>query len=198
LGNAAAPWPALVKHIRFLSRLKQADLARKLGVDKRSVSRWERGLNVPDFPTQKRLRDMLRSLEPVINRSFIEHAPGNMGIGRIVSVGFVAAASETAAALFGRTPAEMRDQWTYDLMLEDEGGLAFMELIDSTPGWRQGEIATFSVTVQLLDGSCARFIGTPIGGTGLYMCIGGAVPRPKEFTFKDFACTLQPYDELCN
>ena len=92
----------------------------------------------------------------------------------------------------------MRDQWTYDLMLEDEGGLACLETIDSTPGWRQGEIAMFSVTVQLLDGSFARFVGSPIGGTGFYMCIGGAVPWPKDFTYKDFAYTLQPYDELCN
>ena len=42
---------------------------------------------------------MLRSLEPVINRSFIERAPGNMGIGWVVSAGYVAAVSEAAAAL---------------------------------------------------------------------------------------------------
>ena len=65
-GCCVTPWPGLVKRVRFLSSLKQDDLAQHLGVDQGTVSRWERGTYAPDIPVQKRLRDMLHRLEPAI------------------------------------------------------------------------------------------------------------------------------------
>ena len=198
MDSFVAPWPALVKRVRFLSSLKQADLAETLDVDQTSVSRWERGLTVPDFPVQKRLREMLRKLEPAIDRRFIEHVPGIVGIGRMESIGSSVAASVSCAAMFQLTPADMRDRWFYDVLGEDETALSLLESVDSTPGWRHGEIAMWSATMLQPDGTCFRFTGSPIGDTGLYMSIAGVVPPPKDFTQKDFELTLKPYDELCD
>ena len=60
------PWPALVRRLRFISNLKQTDLADLLGVEQGTVSRWERATYVPDIPVQRRIRDMLHRLEPAI------------------------------------------------------------------------------------------------------------------------------------
>ncbi len=103
--DSFAPWPRLIKRIRFLSSLKQADLAEELGVDQTSVSRWERNLCIPETPVQKRLRDMLRRLEPMVNRSFIEHAPGLVGLGRMESAGNISAGSSAFGAAFQLAPA---------------------------------------------------------------------------------------------
>ncbi len=70
--QALTPWPALVKRLRFLSSLKQDELAQQLGVDQATVSRWERGTYAPDIPVQKRLRDMLHRLEPIIGPAAVE------------------------------------------------------------------------------------------------------------------------------
>ncbi len=60
--DAVTPWPRLVKRVRFLSSLKQDELAQQLSVDQGTVSRWERGTSAPGIPVQKRLRDMLHRL----------------------------------------------------------------------------------------------------------------------------------------
>jgi transcriptional regulator with XRE-family HTH domain len=195
LDQFVAPWPRLVKRLRFLSTLKQADLAEKLGVDQTSVSRWERGLSAPDFPVQKRLRDMLRRAEPVINRSFIEHAPGLVVVARVESTGNIFAGSAAFGAAFQLSPAECRDRVIYDLT--SEGGRAALEAIDATPEWRHGEISMWSATLRRVDGKWTRFTNTPIGGSGSCMSIGHAVSQPDGFTSKDFEITFTPYDELC-
>jgi len=195
LDDFVAPWPALVKRVRFLSSLKQADLAEALDVDQTSVSRWERGLTVPDFPVQKRLRDMLRELEPTISRSFIEHAPGLVALGRIETVGFCVAVSEAGAAQFQLIPAEMRDRWMYDVQLENERAL--YEAIDATEGWRHGEMSMLNAECSV-KGMLAQYKFSPIGGTGLFMALAAIVPPPKGFTNKDFELAFKSYDELCD
>ena len=49
--------------------------AQQLGVDQGTVSRWERGIYAPDIPVQKRLRDMLHRLEPIIGPAAVEAMP---------------------------------------------------------------------------------------------------------------------------
>jgi len=196
LNDAIAPWSALVKRIRFLSSLKQADLAKELGVDQCSVSRWERGTHLPDVLVQKRLRDMLRRLEPTIDTSFVEQAPAIVIVSRMEKVGFVSAMSPAAAAAYRLNPPETRDLLIYDITSDSKR--AFLEAIDSTPAWRNGEIAMWNVVLRRLDGNWAQFTGSPIGSTGFFMCIGAAVPPPSQCTDKDYLLTLNPFDELCN
>ena len=196
MDDYVAPWRALVKRVRFLASLKQADLAETLGVDQTSVSRWERNLCVPDFPVQKRLRDLLRKLEPAIGRNFIEQAPGIVSIGRVESVGFISAASIAGAAQCQLTQAEIRNRLIYDV--PSESARRFLETIDSIPEWRQGELAMFRAALRRPDGVWAQYTCSPIGRTGLYMCMGTVAPPPKDFTDKDFGLSLNPYDELCD
>ena len=73
--DAMTLWPALIKRLRFLASLKQCELAQQLGVDQAMVSRWERGVYVPDIPLQRVLRDRLRVLQPTISAEYIEASP---------------------------------------------------------------------------------------------------------------------------
>ena len=194
--SMASPWPSLVKRLRFLSSLKQADLAELLGVDPTSVSRWERNLCIPDTSVQKRVRDMLGRLEPAIDRRFVEEAPGIVAIGRMDASGVIVAASPAIAAAYHRTPIEMRDLAVYDMSPESTRG--FMEELEANPAWRHGEIAMWNVVVRGPDGTWAGITGSPIGNTGFVMSFGGAVPPPHGFENKDYQLTFQSFDELCD
>ncbi len=196
MDNAITPWPALVRRIRFLSGLKQEDLAEQLGVDPTTVSRWERNLCIPDTSVQKRVRDMLRRLEPAISRSFVEHSPGLVVVARLESTGYISALSPAGAAPYNRTPKEMRDLKIYDITSESARG--FFDEIDSNTAWRHGEISMLQVIVRRPDGNWVRFNFTPIGNTGHSITIGVVVPPPHRFADKDFQVTFQSYDELCD
>jgi len=151
LDSFVAPWPALIKRIRFLSSLKQAELAEALGVDQCSVSRWERNLCIPDKSVQQRLRDMLRGLEPVIDRAFVEQAPAIVIVSRMESAGFVCAMSPAAAAAYQLTPKESRDHLIYEAASESARGV--MEALDSNSAWRHGEISMWRAVLRRADGA---------------------------------------------
>ena len=52
-------FPAGLRQVRISSGLTQSDLAEMLSVDQATVSRWERGAQMPDADMQARLRDIL-------------------------------------------------------------------------------------------------------------------------------------------
>jgi len=52
-------FPAGLRRVRMAAGLTQSDLADMLDVDQATISRWERGAQMPDTPTQARLRDLL-------------------------------------------------------------------------------------------------------------------------------------------
>ena len=145
---------------------------------------------------QKRVREMLRRLEPAISRSFIEEAPGIVTIGRMDAIGVIAAASPAAAAAYHLTPQEMRDLAVYDIA--SESILSFIDGLNSNSAWRHGEISMWQVIMKRRDGNWARFNFTPIGNTGHSIAIGAVVPPPHRFADKDFQITFQSYDELCD
>lgn len=53
-------WANVIRTLRVRRGLSQAVLAGMLGVDQKSVSRWERGLDQPKVSTQRRLLDIYR------------------------------------------------------------------------------------------------------------------------------------------
>jgi transcriptional regulator with XRE-family HTH domain len=57
-------WAGEIRRLRRSSSLKQLALAGALGVDQATVSRWERGISVPDLVARRRLRDLLRRAVP--------------------------------------------------------------------------------------------------------------------------------------
>lgn len=52
-------FPAGLRRVRVSSGLTQSDLADMLNVDQATISRWERGAQMPDNAMQNRLRDLL-------------------------------------------------------------------------------------------------------------------------------------------
>lgn len=52
-------WHNLIKGHRHRNGLKQEVLALQLGVNQATISRWERGIDIPNVAMQRRLRDLL-------------------------------------------------------------------------------------------------------------------------------------------
>lgn len=53
-------WPRLIRALRQREHLTQQALAELLGVDQTSISRWERGRDLPAFSQRQRIRDLYR------------------------------------------------------------------------------------------------------------------------------------------
>ena len=54
-------WGREIRAYRFKQGIKQAELGDLLGVDPTTISRWERGLIVPNLKRQRKIRDLMRS-----------------------------------------------------------------------------------------------------------------------------------------
>lgn len=53
-------WPRVIRTLRRRENMTQQALADRLGVDQTSVSRWERGTDLPALRQRRKLRDMSR------------------------------------------------------------------------------------------------------------------------------------------
>ena len=192
--DAVSPWPALIKRLRFLSSLKQGELAQQLGVDQGTVSRWERGVYVPDIGLQRVLRERLRTLHPIISLQYIEQLPSLTGVNYL---GFerIKAWSQVAAGLYGLTSEQMREA-------NPEGILTYncletAQALHDNPDWMNGHAISFKVIVERMPDNFVEICGTPINGTGLYLWNAIRAERPPGFISGPRNIEFQTYDEIC-
>jgi transcriptional regulator with XRE-family HTH domain len=192
--DAVMLWPALIKRLRFLSSLKQCELAQQLGVDQGTVSRWERGVYVPDIPLQKVLREKLRTLQATISPEYIEQLPGLTGINYL---GFdrIKAWSVVAASAYGRTPAQMRDVRPEGIL--GDCCLELGQTLRDSPEWMGGQACSYRMICERPGDDFVQICGTPINGTGFFLWNGVRVERPPEFTPGRGHIEFQTYDEIC-
>jgi transcriptional regulator with XRE-family HTH domain len=127
---ASTYWTKLVKSLRNALQLSQAEFAESLGIDQATVSRWERGLNDPQYSMRKILDELARdaglaTLEDLGNVVTASPFPMIL-VGQRQEV-FAASASSGFAPhrpVAEQTPPEER------LFLED-----FAEQLDSAGFW---------------------------------------------------------------
>jgi transcriptional regulator with XRE-family HTH domain len=193
--DAVTPWPRLIKRLRFLSSLKQSELAQQLGVDQGTVSRWERGVYVPDIPVQRVLCERLRTLDSVIRPEFIEQLPALVGINYL---GFerIKAWSELAASIYGRTSAQVREARSEEILLES--CLQLGQALRDTPEWMRGDACSFRAIVYKPDDEAVQLRGTPMGRTGFFLFHGSAIERPPHVRLGRCHIEFETYDEICN
>jgi len=189
-------WPTFVKRLRFALGVTQAHFAENLGVDQGTVSRWERGVVAPDLALQRRLRDMMRTVQPVISARAIEHMPVMACTMYLSDMAMVSSISAVAAAAYNRGPAEMRECSMFNLLSESSREL--VTCLNATPQWRGGEFAAYEATIQRIDGSWARGIGTPIGDSGHVFWTAAAIAPPNDLEDNIYRLTLRSFDDMCD
>lgn len=72
-------FPLGLRQARIARGLSQAQLAESMGVDQATVSRWERGTQLPDSGMQARLREFLfrgRAIQDAMVYHFVRSSPG--------------------------------------------------------------------------------------------------------------------------
>jgi transcriptional regulator with XRE-family HTH domain len=71
-------WTRLLRQFRQHNGINQSALAEMLGVDQTTVSRWERGRDIPGLHAQRDIRDLLRrevaSRQDMVVRARVRHA----------------------------------------------------------------------------------------------------------------------------
>jgi transcriptional regulator with XRE-family HTH domain len=191
--DAVTPWPAMIKRLRFLSSLKQCELAQQLGVDQGTVSRWERGVYLPDIPLQKVLREKLRTLQPSISPEYIEQLPDLIGINYL---GFdrIKAWSVAAASAYGRTPAQMRDVRPEGIL--GDCCLELGQTLRDSPEWMGGQACSYRAIVERPGDECVEIRGTPINDTGFFLWNGVIIERPPGFIRGSYHIEFETYDEV--
>jgi len=205
--DAVTPWPVLVKRLRFLSSLKQDELAQQLGVDQGTVSRWERGIYVPDIWVQKRLRDRLHRLEPAIRPAAVEAMPMLAILYDSDHMGLCRAASQSFADLYRGRADQLRSQ-----MIKDDWSESLRNMFDAftaSDAWKSNDVAFGVATLRRPDSIAvvgnaaataqrwAQFTFMPLGGAPLLLGTGVEVPPPDDLNPHDFKLAITTKDELC-
>src|SRR5579862_3401794 len=106
-------FPAGLRQVRVSSGLTQSDLAEMLNVDQATVSRWERGAQMPDAEMQARLRDILfrgRAISDSRLTHFVRSAHSLMAL--ISPDSKFVALSESARALVPENGTSLNDIMT--------------------------------------------------------------------------------------
>jgi DNA-binding XRE family transcriptional regulator len=192
--NAMSPWPALIKRLRFLSSLKQCDLAQQLGVDQGTVSRWERGVYLPDVWMQKRLRDMLQRSEPMLPPSTIEAMPVLALLYCARNMGLLTCCSHIVAEQHGMAVEDMRNinlaPWWTDSLQE------MHETLHDADGWRSGEIAVAKAKVFRITGQWCDVTAVPVSGADLVFFTAEQAQTPPEIPTSKCELTTISNDEL--
>jgi DNA-binding XRE family transcriptional regulator len=192
--NAMSPWPALIKRLRFLSSLKQCDLAQQLGVDQGTVSRWERGVYMPDVWMQKRLRDMLQRSEPMLPPSTIEAMPVLALLYCARNMGLLTCCSHIVAEQHGMAVEDMRNinlaPWWTDSLQE------MHETLHDADGWRSGEIAIAKAKVFRITGQWCDVTAVPVSGADLVFFTAEQAQTPPEIPTSRCELTTISNDEL--
>ena len=188
-------WPQLIKRLRFLGSLKQSELAQLLGVDQGTVSRWERGVQEPDIPMQRALRERLRALQPIISPKYIEQLSSLTGLNYL---GFerIKAWSGVAAALYGLTPEQIREANPEDMPADD--CLEMGQALRDNPAWMNGSAVSFKAVVEPAPNEFVQICGTPISSTGFFLWNGAHIERPPGFKPGHCQIEFQTYDEICD
>jgi transcriptional regulator with XRE-family HTH domain len=192
--DTMSPWPSLIKRLRFLSSLKQCELAQQLGVEQSTVSRWERGKYVPDLQVQRVLREKLRDLQPTISPEYIEQLPSLIGVNYL---GFerIKAWSQVAAGLYDLTPEQMREANPEGILADD--CLEMGQALRDNHAWMSGLAVSYKAIVERAPDDFVQICGTPINGTGFFLWNGIRIERPPGFIPGHCHIEFQTYDEIC-
>ncbi|RPH55366.1 MAG: XRE family transcriptional regulator [Acidobacteria bacterium] len=84
MGGSNVDWGERIKEYRALNGMTQEAFAEQFGVDRTTVSRWERGQDEPSLVFRKRLRAMTLTLSESVLRSLIDHIDGLDGFATLV------------------------------------------------------------------------------------------------------------------
>ena len=136
-------WGAQLRRFRRLRALKQTALAEMIGVDQATVSRWESGRQSPDLRTQRRLRDLVRRIEPhqeVLLKHWIDTSVGYTVLcdeNRIIR-----AASASYCSIHGVSPSDVLGRSSLPVFTADLER-ALWQAVDR--GFFEGEVASVTV-----------------------------------------------------
>lgn len=139
-------FPAGLRRVRISSGLTQSDLADMLNVDQATISRWERGAQMPDSAMQNRLRDLLFRGRAISDARLVHFIRSALGLLALISAeGKFVAVSEGIRRLLPPDRDSLRDIMTPSI--EEFWDTA------STTGFFRGEVASIHTAVDFTGAS---------------------------------------------
>ncbi len=177
-------WGPQLRRLRRLRALKQAALADQLGVDQATVSRWENGRQVPDLGMQRRLRDMMRRIEPR-EEILLKHSI-NASIGYTILCDehrAIRAASPSFCEIHGLSPTAIVGMSALPAFTAE---LEQMLWIAVENGFFEGEVASVRVVSRFhsLSGSW-RNLGGIVSWTPVQLADGQILRRVDRIALSD-------------
>jgi len=188
------PWPTLIRRLRFLTGVNQAEFADQIGVIPSTVTHWESGSMVPQRRLQKIIRDQLVTLEPAIHATAIESMPVIAMVHSNSNLPLCCVGSQVYADSFEMRADELRYFMVHSLWTANIEECA--EAVMTHPVWRAGEAAYAHVTFQRQDGQWVRYAGTPIGAQDKALWFGAVIEKPASLQTGEFDLAVTSLDEL--
>ena len=189
-------FPAGLRRVRVSSGLTQSDLAEMLAVDQATISRWERGAQMPDAEMQGRLRDILfrgRAISDARLMHFVRSAYGLMAL--IGPEGEFVAVSEPTRSIVAESTKFLKDIMTPSL--EEAWNAAI------GAGFFRGEVASVHLAAEIkrVDGTQSYVAGSwhpaPLtDGAVLMLAEGREVDHERYQTMRAQGIRITPIEEI--
>ena len=189
-------FPAGLRRVRVSSGLTQSDLAEMLAVDQATISRWERGAQMPDAEMQGKLRDILfrgRAISDARLTHFVRSAYGLMAL--ISADGEFVAVSEPTRSIVAESHKTLKDIMTPTI--EEAWNAAV------NAGFFRGEVASVHVATEVtrVDGAKSYFAGSlhpaPLtDGAVLMLVEGHEIDLERYQTMRAQGLRITPIEEI--
>ena len=171
-------FPAGLRQVRVSSGLTQSELAEMLGVDQATVSRWERGAQMPDAEMQTKLRDILFRGRAISDSRLTHLARTAHSVMALIDIeGKFVALSEPARIVIPEPAQTLKDVMTPSL--QEVWNAA------NASGFFRGEAASiqFAAEFRRADGSVTHVEGglhpAPLTDGSVLMMLEGREVAPE-------------------
>jgi transcriptional regulator with XRE-family HTH domain len=167
----AVDWGERIKEYRALNGMTQEAFAEHFGVDRTTVSRWERGQDEPSLVFRKRLKAMTLSIPESVVRGLIDHIDGLDGFATLLDGKFrVVRTTRSHQALLKYNGSEVygtpsEKYWSHNMekVIGDIGGLR---------SFRRNGIYCLDITVLRQPTECGFGNPQPVVTVGRTVAIG--------------------------
>ena len=189
-------FPAGLRRVRVSSGLTQSDLADMLNVDQATISRWERGAQMPDSAMQNRLRDLLFRGRAISDARLVHFVRSSQGLLALLSAeGKFVAISEGLRRIIPPERDSLRDIMTPTIE-------EFWDAANAT-GFFRGEVASIHTAVDFVgaNGTMVHIAGslhpvTLADGSVQMLAEGREVDNATYQTLRDQGLRVAPLEDI--
>lgn len=177
----------MIRRLRVVRGMTQRQLAGLIGVTQASVSRWESGIDRPEMPHQKAIRDLLQTGAPSAERMLVHRIRTSPNPEMVMTRDLIVVASSDAMIqALGLLDEEFTEGRPLGSLVMTDDLAAVMEQLQRE-GFFRGDLASAHgrIRIRTLDGRDLHldgaFFPAPQQDGGIHIHLSGRIIDGQEY-----------------